>query len=312
MPPNPVPAYQHGRNFYVMPDELERIRPQRRQQMRKTSAVLPNSVHRSLSNPPEQKPGLVRLPPTRLSRSILKVADDSSSSSLISFDLKTKSCETGRAHSSDRILEQRQSPPSDESKNEHILRPSSTGTSRRAIPTSVADYGISPSLTSTDQTYSQSNASKLTSYFVQMKPSNKDLNSTSGSLSEDSTTSLLMLVQQRSSDTQRYRHGEIFVDHSQSKDSWTDSTTSRTHLTDISNEKKRVRFADMEGFTLETSPTKTLQRTPINATLLTRRKQNQSSNAIRRQTRPVFGTFFQTIVGVTGGYNRRSKLATDV
>lgn len=411
MPPNqPVPVYHHGRKFYVTSDEYERIRTEkqshRRQPTQKpsnspttkptslpvraSSLALPaTSNQRTVPNPIEQRPGILRVPVNRRqesarpSRSILKVPDErDDSSSLVSFASKNTPVETGRSNSSDRILEHRKTPLIDgalgsieSSKPEEmkrassaeILQPASSSSNRRTISTHVADYGLSPlstfSMTPTDQTYSQSNASKLTSYFVQMKPSSLDPVSNSnansfvesgvvgddhlytvigssnrrsnthvndenasiltrsrdganGSFSDESATSLSMLVQRRNRETQRSRRADHSLDSSmspnQSKETWTDSSI-RSQFMDNSYEKKRVRFADMEGFTLETPLTKSLQRTPsVCNTLLTRRKQNQVSNSMRGQSRPVFNAFYQAIAGVSGGYNRRSKLLTDV
>lgn len=365
MPPNhPVAVFHNGRKFFVTHDESERIRNEKRNQRRTETqkpvkmSNLPASIPRTVLNPVEQqKAKVLRVPivrreqSARPSRSILKVVDDR--------DDETKA---NRAHSSDRILDNRQSTPIEPTENDEIKRSSSaeilqTSSTRRAVPTGVVDYGTTP----TNQTYSQSNASKLTSYFLRMKPSSSIIetgvfgedriytvigstnrrsnqnvgdaassssisnnnnnefysrDAASGSFSDESATSLLMLVQRRNNEIQRQKRHDYSTDTSnspiQSKESWIESST-RSQFTDVSYEKKRVRFADMEGFTLETSQKKTLHRTPTTNSLLTRRKQLQVTNPIRGQTtRPVFNTFYQAIAGVGGGFNRRSKLVTDV
>ena len=375
---------------------------------RSASSSLINPLRRTASNPFDQQasilkasynpvqstfPTPVRRGSARPSRSILRNSEDPSSS-VGSFVMRKNSSDTNRAHSLDKVRERRRPSPADEeylSNSDEIKRSTSAELiepqalsdkqaanvpSRRPVPTTVADYGMSPissfSMTPTDQTYSQSNASKLTSYFVQVKPSSLNpltksnhralletglqgtdhaytvlgssnrrsgsggdggssivtrstSNSTaneffsrdaaSGSFSEDSSSSLLMLVQRRKVDTTRYRRPNFIIESDdqsgEQPDGWTNSAT-QSQLTDISMEKKRVRFADMEGFTLETISDKTSQRSPVNTRLLTRRKHSQVTNDLRTPTRPVVNNFYQAIAGVGGGYSRRSKLATDV
>lgn len=369
---------------------------------RSASSSLVNPLRRTASNPFDQPasilkasfnpvqstfPSPVRRGSARPSRSILRYSDDASSS-VGSFVMRKDSSDTMRAHSLDKVRERRQLPPADEeylantdeirrSTSAELIEPqasldkqAASVPSRRPVPTTVADYGMSPissfSMTPTDQTYSQSNASKLTSYFVQVKPSslnplpksnhsalletglqgadnayavlgssnrrsggdggssivtrstsNSSANeffsrdAASGSFSEDSSSSLLMLVQRRKVDTTRYRRPNFIIENGdqsgEQADGWTNSAT-QSQLTDISVEKKRVRFADMEGFTLETISDETSQHSPVNARLLTRRKHND----LRTPTRPVVNNFYQAITGVGAGYGRRSKLATDV
>ena len=377
---------------------------------RSSFSSLVSPLRRTVSNPFEQPvsilkpssysavnsplPTPVRRGSPRPSRSILRNSDDPSSN--ISYFVPRKnSSETIRALSLDRVGERRKlSAADDESLSNSDESKHSTSTeviepaifadkaapqvpSRRPVPTTVADYGMSPissfSMTPTDQTYSQSNASKLTSYFVQVKPSslnpltkstpsnhgelletglqgtdhayavlgssnrrsggdggssivtrstsNSGANeffsrdAASGSLSDDSSSSLLMLVQRRKVDTTRYRRPNFVIENGaepgEERDGWTNSAT-QSQLTDMSMEKKRVRFADMEGFTLETIPDTTSRRSPVNARLLTRRKPSQVTTDLRTGIRPVLNNFYQTIAGVGGGYNRRGKLASDV
>jgi hypothetical protein len=247
---------------------------------------------------------------------------------------------------------------------------------RRNIPTTTSDYGMSSAspfpITPTDQTYNQSNASKLTSYFTRIQPStlNSPIKSSpsaytgagstyepsmpdsdhiysvlassnrrtgagltsvltrspsnnsnneyyfrdtiSGSLSDDNSSSPSMLIQQRNADSNYYRRIPRVVDtdddYRQQSEIWTRSTA-RSQSSDGLTEKKRVRFADMEGFTLETVPDVERQRSPMNNRLLTRRSYGQTSSNLRGQIQPLNNSFYQTTtrVGGTG-----SKLATDV
>ena len=134
----------------------------------------------------------------------------------------------------------------------------------------------------------------------------------SGSYSDDNSSSPSMLIQQRNTNPNYYRRTQRVVetddDYRQQSDLWTRSTA-RSQSSDGLTEKKRVRFADMEGYTLETVPDVEQQRSPMNNRLLTRRSYGQTSSNRREQVQPLNNSFYQTTTRV-GGIG--SKLATDV
>jgi len=131
-----------------------------------------------------------------------------------------------------------------------------------------------------------------------------------GSFSDDTSSSLLGLIQRRNTDTNRSRRteyiGENDDDYNQQRDLWTRSTI-RSQSSDGLTEKKRVRFADMEGLTLETIPDRNQLKSPINNRLLTRQQHAKISSNPREQSRPFYNLMHQTTTKVGG-----SKLATDV
>jgi hypothetical protein len=372
------------------------------------STLLSNPLPRYRSNLNEYKTGIVRTShspvntnintvyrrePSKPTRSILKARDEHDElSSSVSMGTSRRPSDSVRSQSWDKLLEYRRASPivlpldtDDASTNSiiqrsssaHIMTPTVLTTkpvvSRRAVPTSVADYGMSPlsniSMTSNDHPYSQSNPSKTTTCFLRMKSphrtrglkpaalsysaletdmpgtdysvamisssnqcaddrraSSASLRSTSNnvrhehsshhhanhSFSPEDTTSSLILSQSQNMDTIPYQRSNDIHEHTGHEDSWT-RPNSRHLLSNMSLEKKRVRFADMEGFNLETMPGKMTAQTPRTASLLQRRKTMQITNSLRGQARPVFSTFYQAISSVGGGLNtRRSKLATDV
>jgi hypothetical protein len=128
---------------------------------------------------------------------------------------------------------------------------------------------------------------------------------TSNSFSDDNSSSLSTLIQRENTETARPQPLEYvteFVDDpNQQRDSWTRSTF-RSQSSDGLTEKKRVRFADMEGLTLETIPTRNQLKSPVINRLLTRRQNAKVSSDSRRQL-----PFYQTMTNRT-----ESKLATDV
>jgi hypothetical protein len=97
----------------------------------------------------------------------------------------------------------------------------------------------------------------------------------SNSLSDENSASLLTIFQRRSTEAPRSRRQEYITefddDSNQQRDLWTRSTI-RSRSSDGLTEKKRVRFADMEGLTLETSPNRNQLKSPAINRLLTRRQ----------------------------------------
>jgi len=335
---------------------------------------------------------------TRQSRSTSKYYDDRDDLSSITSTLPMKISTTAiRSNSSDQVLDlQRTSQPSVSSYSGYvsdnyelkrsfsaeIRQPSESRPQkplvlpRRILPTTVSDYGTSDvssfPITPTDQTYTQSNGSKLTSYISRMQPST--LNSpikptdsafngtssvyetgmqgsdqiytvigssnrrtgggltsaltksasnnsnneyyfrdtTSGSVSDDNSSSPSMLIQRRNTDTNRYRRPQLVVetddDYRQQGEVWPRSTA-RSQSSDGLTEKKRVRFADMEGFTLETVPDIEQERSSMNNRLLTQRSHDQPSSNLRGRIQPFHNSFYQT---TTRASANESKLATDV
>ena len=338
--------------------------------------------------------------PTRQSRSTFRHYDDRDDEPFVATALPMKVSPTTaiRSNSSDKVIDLRRTPqpsissysgyiPDDyelkRSFSAEVVQPPQPNIqqpqvpSRRTIPAKTSDYSMSSvssyPITPTDQTYTQSNASKLTSYFNRIPPSalNSPIQSipptytgtgpmyetggmqdsdhiysvvassnrrtaggltsvltrspsnnsnneyyfrdtASGSYSDDNSSSPSMLIQQRNIDPNQYRRIQRVVetddDYRQQREIWPRSTA-RSHSSDGLTEKKRVRFADMEGYTLETVPDVEQQRSPVNNHLLTRRLYGQTSSNLRGQVQPFNTSFYQstTRVGGTG-----SKLATDV
>ncbi len=380
---------------------------------RAPSSFLYNPIHRSSSNPHEHRYGVLRAPhlpvnsmindpttnfnrhdSTRQSRSTFRYYDDRDEQSSITSALPIRLPTTAvRSNSSDKVLDLRRTPqPSKPSYNGYITDDYELKRSvsaevvqptppiqtqqpqvmpRRTTPVATADYSMSTG--STDQTYNQSNASKLTSYFSRMQPltlnsltksststptgtgstyetgmqesdhhysvvatsnrrsgtgltsvlsrspttnSNPDYyprdTITSGSLSDDNSSSPSTLNQRRNTDNYRYRRAQLIVetddDYGQSNEAWSRPTT-RSHSSDGLTEKKRVRFADMEGFTLETVPDIEQQRSPMTSRLLSRRSHGHSSSHLQGHIQPFQNSFYQATTRVGGN---GSKLATDV
>ncbi len=337
---------------------------------------------------------------TRQSRSTFRYYDDREDLSSITSALPMRLPTTAiRSNSSDKVLDLRRTPqPSIPSYNGYVpddyelkrsvsaevVQPAPPSiqtqqpqvTPRRTTPATTSDFSMSTAsafpLTPTDQTYNQSNSSKLTSYFSRVQPStlnsltkpsvstltrtgsahetgmpetdhvysvlgassnrrtgtglttvlsrsptnnsNTDYyprDATSGSLSDDNSSSPSTLNQRQNTDNYRYRRAQIVVetddDYRQPTQAWTRSTT-RSHSSDGLTEKKRVRFADMEGFTLETVPDIEQQRSTMNSRLLSRRSHGPSSH-LQGQIQPFHNLFYQTTTRVGGN---GSKLATDV
>jgi len=133
---------------------------------------------------------------------------------------------------------------------------------------------------------------------------------TSGSFSDDTSSSLSALIQRRNTDKNRSRQPEYVVetddDYNQQRDLWTRSTI-RSLSSDGLTEKKRVRFADMEGLTLETVPNRNQLKSPVDNRVLTKQQHVKVSSDSRGQSRLFFNTFYPPTTNVGG-----SKLATDV
>jgi hypothetical protein len=335
---------------------------------------------------------------TRQSRSTFKYYDDRDDVSSITSTLPMKLSTTAiRSNSSDKVLDLRRTPqpsmpsysgytPDDyelkRSFSAELVQPSQVQPQqpevppRRTIPKTISDYSMPTvsafPMTSTDQTYNQSNASKLTSYFSRMKPStlNSPVKSsaptftatnstyetgmqdsdhiysvlsssnrrtgggltsvlsrsptnnsnneyhlrdaTSGSYSDDNSSSPSIINQRRNTDNNRYRRAQLVVETDDDYGQQSEPRprfTARSQSSDGLTEKKRVRFADMEGFTLETVPDVEQQRSPMNNRLLTRRSHVQTSSHFQGQVQPFPNSFYQTTTRVGGN---GSKLATDV
>ncbi|UJR28846.1 hypothetical protein I4U23_010070 [Adineta vaga] len=372
-----------------------------------------NSIYRSTSHPHDYRYGLLRAPhlPTnstmnqtridsaRQSRLTSRYCDDRDDSpsftSALPMRLPTSAL---RSNSSDKVLHSRRTPPPSicsyndyipddydlkRSFSAEIVHPPDSQRQqplvlpRRIIPTPTVDYGISAgssySPTSTEQTYNQSNAAKLTNYYNRLQPSTLNstiqpapsalsgtgliyeantpdsdqvysgsfnrhigsgLNSTltrssstnsrndyyyphyrdatSGSFSDDNSSSPSMFIQRRNTNTDRYRrsqqNAEIANDYRQRPEMNT-RPTARSHSSDGLTEKKRVRFADMEGYTLETVPDVEQDRSPMTNHSLNRRTYASTPNHFREQVQPFHNTFYQATARAT---NNESKLATDV
>jgi hypothetical protein len=349
--------------------------------MRVPSASSYNSIQRSSSNPYEYRYGILKTPhlpsnslintyiqsdSIRPSRSILRRSDDQNN--LLLAATKKSPSATIRSSSSDKILDNRRTPQSLSSidndiirtLSDEILQPSISSPkqspipSRRSVVPKASDYGISPtttfSMTPTDQTHTQTNASKLTNYLTRIKqsslnpPSLAATNLGTGSFFETgvqgsdhaytvlgaSNRRIGSLLTRSTSDNIRNKYyqqniasdsfsddnpsliqrqessGEIDDDYYQQRELWTRSTV-RSQSSDGLTEKKRVRFADIEGLTLESKSDKDKIPSSINNQLLTRRQNVPISSDLRGRPRPFYNTFYQTTPKVDG-----NKLATNV
>ena len=120
-------------------------------------------------------------------------------------------------------------------------------------------------------------------------------------------------IPRRNTDRSRYQRAELVVetddDYEQQAQIWARAAP-RSHSNEGVAEKKRVRFADMEGLTLESAPDDEHRRSPADNRFLIRRAHVEPSNDFRRGIQPFRNSFYQTNARV-GGSNE-SKLATDV
>lgn len=131
------------------------------------------------------------------------------------------------------------------------------------------------------------------------------------SFSDENSSSLFSLMQQRTNELIRpqnsnYTKSDIEDEFNQSRNLWTRSTD-RSLTNDTSFEKKRVRFADTEGFTLETVPIRDQLISSQKNRLLQRRTHTKPSNESRRQSRPFYNTFYQPTTKIS-----ETRLVTDV
>ena len=156
-----------------------------------TSSYAP--VQRSQSNPYEYQYAILRTPyvplntltnfdsrnaGSRLSRSPNRKSENFEDSSSLSSSVATKI----RSNSSDKLLDLRQSNQENDIKRSLSTETSlskskqhSPSPSRRPVPTTISDYGIAPisttSMTSNDQSQSQTIRSKMRNYFAGIKQS---------------------------------------------------------------------------------------------------------------------------------------------
>ena len=132
------------------------------------------------------------------------------------------------------------------------------------------------------------------------------------SFSDENSSSLFSLIQRRTNELMRsnqnpdYTKSEIEDEFDQSRNIWTRSTD-RSLFNEGSFEKKRVRFADTEGYTLESVPIRNQLISSQRNRLLQRRAHAKPSNEPRRQSRPFCNAFYQPTAKI-----HESKLATDV
>lgn len=133
---------------------------------------------------------------------------------------------------------------------------------------------------------------------------------TSTSFSDDNSSSPSLGLQKRNiyqNNNQRLDYTDEREDiQTQQRDSWTRSTI-RSQSSDGITEKKRVRFADTEGFKLEIVSDKSQLKSPKKNRLLTRRQTTKVSSDLQDRKKPAYDTFYQVATKVG-----ESKLATDV
>ncbi|CAF1200770.1 unnamed protein product [Adineta ricciae] len=135
---------------------------------------------------------------------------------------------------------------------------------------------------------------------------------TSGSFSDDNSSSPSMLIQRRNTGTNRYRRSQTDIetdDDYRQRAEVSVRPTARSHSSDGLTEKKRVRFADMEGYTLETVPDVEQDRSPTSGRSLNRRAYAPTPNHFREQLQHFHNPFYPT---TNRASNNGSKLATDV
>ena len=133
------------------------------------------------------------------------------------------------------------------------------------------------------------------------------------SFSDDNTSAATMLIRQENKNNNRYQTDQFNIerdDHhrGQQNDRWIRSTI-QSQSSDGLTEKKRVRFADMEGFTLETVSDVEQQGLSKNNWSLPDRTHVITSNNVQGQVKPFQNLFYQTN---SRFHSIGSKLATDV
>ena len=189
-----------------------------------------------------------------------------------------------------------------------------------------------------DQVYIQNTASKLSNYFnripastanASMKQSISQLTgsnltyrndfavgrSTTESLSDENSSSPTMFIQRRNNDQSRYQRPELVVETDDDYDSQGQiypRNTTRSQSNEGLTEKKRVRFADMEGFTLEMVSDGEQRRTPTENRLFVQRTRVETPQDLRRTLQPFRNSFYQNNSSRVVGPLIESKLATDV
>lgn len=135
-----------------------------------------------------------------------------------------------------------------------------------------------------------------------------------GSFSDDNTSSPTMLIQRRNTDRTRNRRAELLVETDEDYEAhgqvWA-RNTARSQSNEGLTEKKRVRFADTEGLTLETVTDTEQRRPPTDDRGFIQRAHVESSSDVRRTLQPFRNSFYQNNPRV-GGAMMESKLATDV
>ncbi|CAF2125648.1 unnamed protein product [Rotaria magnacalcarata] len=131
-------------------------------------------------------------------------------------------------------------------------------------------------------------------------------------LSDDNSSSPSMLSQRRNLDANRYRPTQPAFENDDDCGRQTElltRATARSQSSDGLTEKKRVRFADMEGFTLETVSNIDQNRLPMNNQLLTKQSYIPASSNLRGQEQSIRNSLYPMTTRVGNG---ASKLATDV
>ncbi|UJR20754.1 hypothetical protein I4U23_023872 [Adineta vaga] len=126
---------------------------------------------------------------------------------------------------------------------------------------------------------------------------------------ENRTVSPTLILRQKNA-LNLYRQsesvGETDIDSGQRNELYTRSTH-RSQSSDGLTEKKRVRFADMEGLTLESKSDRDSLSTSTKNIILTRRQHIKLPSDIRGRARPFYNTLYQATTKLD-----ESKLATDV
>lgn len=133
-----------------------------------------------------------------------------------------------------------------------------------------------------------------------------------GSFSDDNSSSPSMLLQRRHGNAAHYRRSQFAGDPDDEYEQRAEIArrpTARSHSSDGFTEKKRVRFADMEGYTLETVPDVEQERSPMNNRLFGRRPYVATPNHLREPVHTFRESFYQT---ATRASANGSQLATDV
>jgi len=144
---------------------------------------------------------------------------------------------------------------------------------------------------------------------------------TSGSFSDENSSSPSVIITRQNPNNYRSRRTQLIVETDEEYaqppppppqhhgDVWLRQTP-RSHSSDGFTEKKRVRFADMEGYTLETVPDVEPQRSPVNNRLLIKRSYGQPTSHYQEPVQQSYHSSYYPTTARVGGNG--SKLATDV